>query len=133
MINNSPYAIMTSRILESMVWTKDLTTPEWCRRNIYLGGMVTPYVGMMSFDRTPWIEEILLDWDKPWIEFYNIMASTQVGKTTIEFCCITKELDTESAVKFLRMVEDFEEDDDVQNVYHNLEMTNDLMNILENE
>jgi len=45
----------------------------------------------------------------------------------------TKELDTESAVKFLRMVEDFEEDDDVQNVFHNLEMTNDLMNILENE
>jgi transcriptional/translational regulatory protein YebC/TACO1 len=31
------------------------------------------------------------------------------------------------------MVEDFEEDDDVQNVYHNLEMTSDLMNILENE
>lgn len=44
-----------------------------------------------------------------------------------------KELDTESAVKFLRMVEDFEEDDDVQNVYHNLEMTNDLMIVLENE
>ena len=44
----------------------------------------------------------------------------------------TKELDSEAAQRFLRMIEDFEEDDDVQNVYHNLEMTEELMSLLEN-
>ncbi|MDX2443737.1 MAG: YebC/PmpR family DNA-binding transcriptional regulator [Bacteroidales bacterium] len=45
----------------------------------------------------------------------------------------TKEIDTPTALQFLRMIEDFEDDDDVQNVYHNLEMTRDLMDVLENE
>jgi len=31
----------------------------------------------------------------------------------------------------LRLVEDFEEDDDVQHVYHNLEMTDELMKALQ--
>jgi len=44
----------------------------------------------------------------------------------------TKKLDPESAQKFLKMIEDFEDEDDVQNVYHNLEMTDELMGILEN-
>mgnify|MGYP001067216413 CR=1 FL=1 len=43
----------------------------------------------------------------------------------------TKKLDAENAQKFLRMIEDFEDEDDVQNVYHNLEMTEELMGILE--
>lgn len=45
----------------------------------------------------------------------------------------TKELDTNAAVRFLKMVEDFEDDDDVQDVFHNLAMTNELMMVLENE
>ncbi|HYX09665.1 MAG TPA: YebC/PmpR family DNA-binding transcriptional regulator [Bacteroidales bacterium] len=43
----------------------------------------------------------------------------------------TKTLDTESAMKVLKMIEDFEDDDDVQNVYHNLEMTDELMAAME--
>jgi len=39
----------------------------------------------------------------------------------------TKELETGQAVKVLKVIEDFEEDDDVQNVYHNLELTESLM------
>jgi YebC/PmpR family DNA-binding regulatory protein len=38
-----------------------------------------------------------------------------------------KKVDTSTAIKLLRMVEDFEEDDDVQSVYHNLEMTEEIM------
>jgi YebC/PmpR family DNA-binding regulatory protein len=38
----------------------------------------------------------------------------------------TKQLDNESAGKVLKMIEDFEELDDVQNVYHNLEVTEDI-------
>ncbi|HPC98688.1 MAG TPA: YebC/PmpR family DNA-binding transcriptional regulator [Bacteroidales bacterium] len=38
----------------------------------------------------------------------------------------TKKLDVESAKKVLRLIEALEDDDDVQNVYHNLEMTDEL-------
>lgn len=39
----------------------------------------------------------------------------------------TKKLSLEEAQKVLRIIEEFEELDDVQNVYHNLEMTDELM------
>lgn len=38
----------------------------------------------------------------------------------------TKKLDLEQALKVMKMVELFEEDDDVQNVFHNLEITDEL-------
>ncbi len=38
----------------------------------------------------------------------------------------TKELPLEEATKVLKIIEDFEEDDDVQQVYHNLELTDDI-------
>lgn len=38
----------------------------------------------------------------------------------------TKELGQEDALRVLKIVEEFEEDDDVQNVYHNLELTESL-------
>lgn len=43
----------------------------------------------------------------------------------------TKKLDVDSAQKVLRIVEEFEDVDDVQYVYHNLEMTEELMNAME--
>jgi len=39
----------------------------------------------------------------------------------------TKILDAESGVKVLKIIEFFEEDDDVQNVFHNLEMTDEIL------
>jgi len=39
----------------------------------------------------------------------------------------TVKLDKEQGQKVLRLIEIFEEDDDVQNVYHNLEMTDEIM------
>jgi len=42
----------------------------------------------------------------------------------------TKVLDVESAKKVLAMIDDFEDLDDVQNVYHNLEMTDELAEAL---
>jgi YebC/PmpR family DNA-binding regulatory protein len=38
----------------------------------------------------------------------------------------TKQLDVESAKKVLRFIETLEDDDDIQNVYHNLEITDEL-------
>jgi YebC/PmpR family DNA-binding regulatory protein len=41
-----------------------------------------------------------------------------------------KKLDTDTALKVLKLVDDFEDDDDVQNVYHNLEMTEEIINAM---
>ncbi len=43
----------------------------------------------------------------------------------------TKIVDSETAQKILRIVDDFEDDDDVQSVFHNLELTDELMKDLE--
>ena len=40
----------------------------------------------------------------------------------------TKEVSEEHFKINMKMLERFEEDDDVQNVYHNMEMTDDLLN-----
>lgn len=45
----------------------------------------------------------------------------------------TIDLPVEDAKKILNLVEKFEDDDDVQNVYHNLEITDDLIAELEKE
>jgi transcriptional/translational regulatory protein YebC/TACO1 len=45
----------------------------------------------------------------------------------------TKALSIEDSKKVLRLVEALEDDDDVQNVFHNLEMTEELHHALENE
>jgi YebC/PmpR family DNA-binding regulatory protein len=39
----------------------------------------------------------------------------------------TKELPQEEALKVLRIIDEFEDDEDVQNVWHNLELTDSLM------
>jgi YebC/PmpR family DNA-binding regulatory protein len=43
----------------------------------------------------------------------------------------TKKLDVETAKKVLKFIEALEDDDDIQNVYHNLEMTDELAAALE--
>ena len=42
-------------------------------------------------------------------------------------------MDVESAKKVLKLIDVIEEDDDVQEVYHNLEMTDELIAALEEE
>jgi YebC/PmpR family DNA-binding regulatory protein len=42
-----------------------------------------------------------------------------------------KKLSKEDAMKVMRLVEEFEEDDDIQNVFHNLEITDEIMSALE--
>lgn len=45
----------------------------------------------------------------------------------------TKELSVEEGLKVMRMISEFEDLDDVQNVYHNLELSDELAAALENE
>ena len=44
----------------------------------------------------------------------------------------TKKLSLEDSRKILKIIEEFEDDDDVQNVFHNLEMTEEIMNDMDN-
>lgn len=44
----------------------------------------------------------------------------------------TKAIDAASAIKVLGMIDKFEDEDDVQHVFHNLELTDELMKELEN-
>ena len=44
-----------------------------------------------------------------------------------------KKLEPEVALKVLRVIDAFEDNDDVQNVYHNIEMTDELLKALEEE
>jgi len=43
----------------------------------------------------------------------------------------TKKLTSSEAIKILRIIEEFEDLDDVQNVYHNLEITDEVMEAIE--
>ncbi len=43
-----------------------------------------------------------------------------------------KTLDVETAQKVLKMIEELEDNDDVQNVWHNLEMTDEVVNAMDN-
>jgi YebC/PmpR family DNA-binding regulatory protein len=45
----------------------------------------------------------------------------------------TKKLETGEAVKILKIIEEFEEDDDVQNVFHNLEVTDEVMEAMDED
>lgn len=45
----------------------------------------------------------------------------------------TKELTVEEAKRILRMVDEFEDLDDIQNVYHNLELTAEVMEAMQEE
>jgi YebC/PmpR family DNA-binding regulatory protein len=42
-----------------------------------------------------------------------------------------KKLDVPTAIKLLKIIDDFEEDEDVQNVFHNMEMTEEIANAME--
>jgi YebC/PmpR family DNA-binding regulatory protein len=43
----------------------------------------------------------------------------------------TKTLSTDDALKIMKIIEEFEDDDDVQNVFHNLEITDEVMEAME--
>lgn len=43
----------------------------------------------------------------------------------------TMEVDVDAAKKIMKVVDVFEDDDDVQNVYHNMELTDDVMDALD--
>jgi YebC/PmpR family DNA-binding regulatory protein len=43
----------------------------------------------------------------------------------------TKRLEKEAAMKVMKLIEDLEDDDDVQNVYHNLELSDEVMAALQ--
>lgn len=45
----------------------------------------------------------------------------------------TKTLDVDTSLKVLRLIDEFEDNEDVQNVFHNLEITDEVAEAMENE
>ncbi|MDP4210089.1 MAG: YebC/PmpR family DNA-binding transcriptional regulator [Bacteroidota bacterium] len=43
----------------------------------------------------------------------------------------TKTLEVAAAVRVLKLIDEFEDDDDIQNVYHNLEVTDEIMDAMD--
>jgi YebC/PmpR family DNA-binding regulatory protein len=66
-------------------------------------------------------------------DFGNVQKKLEEMKVKVENAQLqripveTKQLDLDSAQKIMKMIEEFEDVDDVQNVYHNLEITEELM------
>ena len=96
-------------------------------------GIFTIEKGKMNMDE---VELDLIDAGAQSIEddgdFYVITTDMEnFGKMNKKLEELTKTLDKETAMKFLRLVEEVEDNDDVQNVYHNLELTDELMSEME--
>ncbi len=72
----------------------------------------------------------------PLEEFHNAQKKLQEMGLEIESAELqripheTKELTLEESLQILKIIEAFEDDDDVQNVYHNLEITDEALNAM---
>jgi len=105
-MTNSAYTFTSDRIISSFKWNDFRPTARWCEENINISGEVSGRTGYMSFDKYPWSEEILNDWDRDNLEEYSMEASTQVAKTTIQFCCIVKPLVEDPCLMMFVMASD---------------------------
>lgn len=86
-------------------------------------------VGVEDID----LEEEMFMITTPLEEFHNAQKKLQELRMESESAELqripheTKELSKEASVQILKIVEKFEDDDDVQNVYHNMEITDELI------
>ena len=71
-------------------WDKDVATVEWCENNVYMHSDSSPLTGMIRFDDTPHIEEVLNDSDRPEVWKQLLNWSTQTGKTLSLQCAWAK-------------------------------------------
>jgi len=78
-------------------WEKDISTQEWCEENVNLPTDAGPIPGMVRFDDTPHIEEVLKDFDKNHVWKQLLNWSTQTGKTFSMQCAWAKSMDTDPA------------------------------------
>lgn len=76
-------------------WDKDVATVEWCENNVYMHSDSSPLTGMIRFDDTPHIEEVLNDSDRPEVWKQLLNWSTQTGKTLSLQCAWAKSMSTD--------------------------------------
>ena len=105
-MSNSPYTFISDKIISALEWGDFNGTPQWCTENIIMSSEVSGRTGYLSFDKYPWSQEILEDWDRDNLEEYNMWASTQVAKTTIQFCCIASTLSESPCMVLFVMASD---------------------------
>ena len=92
-------------------WIADQSTVEFCEENIYLNSDASPITGMVSFEDTPHLEEVLNDRDRDevWQQLLNF--STQTGKTFVMQCAWVKAMVTDPT----RMQWTIKNKDDIKN------------------
>jgi YebC/PmpR family DNA-binding regulatory protein len=82
------------------------------------------------------LEEDIFTVTTPMEEFGNMMKKLEVLQIEPESASLqrvpktTETLDVESARKVLKLIEIIEEDDDVNNVFHNMTLTDEMMELL---
>lgn len=102
----SPYTFISEKIANAFQWKEFQSTADWCSENILISSEVSGRSGYLSFEKYPWSKEILDDWDRDNLEEYSMWASTQVAKTTTQFCCIVKPLATDPCMIMFVMASD---------------------------
>ena len=105
-MSDSPFTFISEKVIDSIEWVEEEKTASWCENNIIISGEVSGRSGYLSFNKYPWSKEILDDWDRDNLEEYCILASTQVAKTTTQFCCIVKPLVTNPCAMLFVMASD---------------------------
>ncbi len=105
-MTRSPFTFISDKIISSLEWEDEEATEAWCADNIIISGEVSGRDGYLSFEKYPWSQEILNDWDRPNLEEFALWASTQVAKTTTQFCCIVKPLVTDPCMMLFVMASD---------------------------
>lgn len=83
------------RIKRLHKWEPDIATVTWAEKNVYLGSDASPLSGMMRFDETPYLEQVLNDSDRPEVWLQALCWSTQTGKTMSLLVSMAKSLDTD--------------------------------------
>lgn len=83
------------RLPKLHTWDKDVATVEWCEKNVYMHSDSSPLTGMIRFDDTPHIEEVLNDSDRPEVWKQLLNWSTQTGKTLSLQCAWAKSMCTD--------------------------------------
>jgi YebC/PmpR family DNA-binding regulatory protein len=70
-------------------------------------------------------------------DFGSVMKKLEQMKIDVENASLqripgeTKTLDTNAGVRVMKLIDEFEDDEDVQNVFHNLEVTEEIMDTLD--
>lgn len=81
-------SVLEREFIKAIQPPPDLTADEWAESNLYLSERNTATPGLIDLDMTPYMRFPLREFTNPDIERIGGALATQVGKTTLIFCCL---------------------------------------------